>query len=389
MEVARDATPFDFSIVRGGPWFRAEQFLRFDAWGGPVWPAIIRFLAGLIAGWLPMFLLALGWGHVPGGVDSLLADHRAMAQTLFSIPILIAVEPYVDRRIREAALRPFVIRLLGAADRRRYALVLARCVRWRDSAWVETLLLLGAFALSVAQFSFGIGKPLKFSPPGQPLTAAGAWYFAVSMPLFWLLTLLWVWRLVVWSVAIVGLSRLKLRIVPTHADRSGGLKYLANAQASFAAVVFGLGCWITATTRPESTVDFTGDLVRYAEPQAVFAAMCFVVLNLPLLALSPKLLAAKRRCDAQMAELMARQGRAFEQRWLGLQHRRSPLGSQDSSSQIDLISSFEVAERMRWVPWGFRATLGIIGAAMLSLAPRLLMQRELLEALVDLTPKIF
>lgn len=389
MPVWGNATPFDFSIVRGGPWFRAEQRLGLEARGGPIWPPVSRLVAALIVGWLPLFLLAWSKGQGPGGVDSLFADRRAMAQTLFAIPILIAAEPYVDGRIAAAALRPLLLRLLGAADRGRYSAVLARSARWRDSAWAQAAALSGAFVLSAAQLTFGIGKPFAFSPPGQTLTPVGAWYFAVSLPLFWLLAILWLWRLLVWSAAIVGLSRLELRIASTHADRTGGLKYLANAQASFAPVVFGLGCWITATTRPESTVDFTGDLVRYAGAQAVYAAICFTVLNLPLLALSPKLLVAKRRSDAHFAELMARQARAFEQRWFDLQHRRSPLAAPDSSSQIDLSSSFELAERMRWVPWGFRATLAILAAAMLSLVPRLVMQHELLEALMDLAPKIF
>lgn len=38
------------------------------------------------------------------------------------------------------------------------------------------------------------------------------------------------WRLIIWSRFLFDISRLNLALVPTHADKAGGLDFLGNAR---------------------------------------------------------------------------------------------------------------------------------------------------------------
>lgn len=381
------ASALDFSLFRGGPWFRIEERLGLDRPISAIWPHVSRFLAGLLIGWVPLAVLSLFEGGT--AFNRFLADRVVQAGALFAIPVLLALEPYTDGRIRIAASRPIALKLLAGEDEVKYHAALNRAARWRDSGAAQLVLLVIVLGFSVAKYSFGFGARVLSASPERPLTPTVAWYFAVTLPLFWLGMLMWTWRFVTWSELLYQLSRLRLQIVPTHADRTGGMRFLANAQASFAPAVFALGCVLTGITQFDPSVSVTEGLLNYSRSHAVFAVVCFIVLNLPLASFSPKLLQAKRESDASFSELVATHARNFQRRWFDVEHRTDPLGRPDFSSMIDLSSSYEIAGRMRWFPYSFRATIAIIGAALGSLIPRLLMQRQFLDAATGVMPKLF
>lgn len=379
------ATPLDFSLFGGGPWARAEARLGLNKRTSAGRPFASRIVVGLAIGWLPLALLSLLQG--PPVFELFLAERHVHAVALFAIPALLAGELYTDGRIRIAAARPIQLQLLGREDEARYQSALALAARRRDSGTVQAVALLLAFGWSVLNYQLGL-RPVLGASAGGPLTPAVAWYHAVTLPLFWLAMLIWLWRFIIWSELLFMLSRLSLRVVPTHADRTGGIRYLANAQASFAPAVFALGCVLTAITEFDPSKSITSGLLNYSRSHVTYAATCLLVLNLPLASFAPRLLKAKRESDARFSELVALHGRRFQERWYA-DPKPEPLGQQDFSSMIDLSSSYEMATRMRWFPYGVRPALAISLAAVGSLVPRLLLQHQFLDAATNLMPKLF
>jgi hypothetical protein len=380
--VPAHSTPEDFALMRGGPTFSLMMRLRLERHGHPVLNVLAKALLGWLLGWYPLALLSLASGHGHWFVD----DLRVQAIFFFSIPALLIGEDYVNGRLAWAAGLPVLLELLPPDALGRYRAALTRAARQRDQAGAELLLLVLAFVITGLKLILGVGIP-RFAYDGPHLTPAGVFYIAVGYPLFWFLVLRWAWRFSIWTGVLVRLSRLDLQLVPTHADAAGGLRYLAVCQASFSIVVFAIGVVVSAMGWRVHDLLTQEGLIAYARQQLVYAIAALVVLNLPLLAFCRKMLLAKRRADAQFSALVARHGRAFEKKWFS--PGSAPLGNEDMSSEIDITSAYEQASKMRWVPIGLRPLLAeLLSGLALPLVPRLLADRQLVEALLKVMPKL-
>ena len=126
----------------------------------------------------------------------------------------------------------------------------------------------------------------------QP-SLAGWWFGCVSLPLFQFILLRWYFRLFIWARFLWHVSRIELKLVPTHPDRCGGLGFLASVSAAFAPVAAGPG-------RSDGGDDCKPDFFRRGETAAVqggnhrlVAVMLFAVFG-PLLVFIPVLGRAKR-----------------------------------------------------------------------------------------------
>ena len=65
------------------------------------------------------------------------------------------------------------------------------------------------------------------------LSLAGWWHALVSVPIFQFLLVRWYFRMFIWARFLWQVSRIELRLVPTHPDRVGGLGFLANIVYAF------------------------------------------------------------------------------------------------------------------------------------------------------------
>jgi len=119
--------------------------------------------------------------------------------------------------------------IVPAAARPALASEIARIARWRDAWLPEALFLLAAVLLALATPNQNIFAYLSGLTGGSNPSAVGEatwssrWYWMVCMTVFCFLLLRWLWRLGMWGFFLWRLSRLDLRLVPTHPDRAGGL----------------------------------------------------------------------------------------------------------------------------------------------------------------------
>lgn len=366
----------DFSLVKGGPFYRAERRLHLAS---PRPASVLwRALGFALLAWLPLLIFTLPQEGT--ALRSLFSGLQVHVRLLLALPVLVAAEPYIDGRVTQAARQFLVSRLVGVGSRPAFERSARTAMRWRDSAWVEACLLIASFALSfVSRLDFHQGWAMA-GADGHP-SPAGWWYLTVSQPLFRFLMLRWVWRGVLWLCFLFRVSRLPLALLPTHPDLTGGLGFLPLCQASFAPVVFAQAVLLSAHTWDTQERGLASGPLPYLIPLVVMAGLAVLAVFAPLAFFTPQLLKAKHRGDMAFSALAAWHSRQFERKWFPGRTRETLLGAPEFSSLADLGAAFKVAWKMRLFPWDQRSMLGFVAAALSPLPILLMMDRSFLDVL--------
>jgi hypothetical protein len=372
----------DFSLMNGGPLYRAERLLHLAS---PRWASVIwRTLAFALLAWLPLLIFTLPRGDT--ALRSLFSGLRVHAQLLVALPVLVAAEHYVDGRIRQAVRQFLVSRLVGVGSRPVFEKVARAAMRRRDSTLAEACLLIASYALAFTSGHDFHPQWAVAGAEGGP-SMAGWWYLAVSQPLFRFLVLRWLWRGILWTGFLFRVSRLPLALMPTHPDVTGGLGFLPICQAAFAPVVFALSVVVSADMW--ETRGLESGLLPYAIiPLVTLGGIGVLAVFAPLGFFTPQLLKAKRRGDQAFWALAEWHSRKFERKWFRGRTDDELLGAPEFSSLADLGTSFIIARRMRLFPWDRRALLSFAAAALAPLAILLMMDRKFLEVLRYLHEKL-
>jgi hypothetical protein len=226
------------------------------------------------------------------------------------------------------------------------------------------------------------------SASGPALSLAGLWYGYVSLPIFQFLLCRWYFRVFIWARFLFRVSRLDLRLLPTHPDRLGGLGFLANTVYAFAPLAAAHGAMLAGPFA--NRIFYAGASVTQFRMEAF--ALVAVVLGMvfgPLLVFAPRLTEARRTGLREYGTLAERYTRAFDEKWLrgGAGPGEQLLGSGDIQSLADLGNSLEVIRSMRAVPITKEALfqLGMVTfAPMLPLLLTAMPLEELLKRLFGL-----
>jgi hypothetical protein len=343
----------DFSLVLGGPLY--QLFLRTRLVRPPLELLRRRILVLVALTWLPPAILSALTGKLVNGPVPFLFDLTNL-QFVTTLPILLGAEVFIHRRLR--LLVPEFVRrdLVAQDDRSRFDHCVARALRLRDSVVAEIVLLVVAFTVGYWVWrTYGSLRVATWYivPEGRSmrLTEAGYWLAFVSLPTSRFLLLRWYFRLGIWYAFLWRVSRLRLRLNPLHADRTGGLGFLEHssmafapvlvAQSTFFATVLGNQIWHERVT------------LRQLQPE-IIACMTLLMLFvlIPLTFFAPQLSDARLHGTREYGRLASRYTNAFRKKWLA--RRASPaeplLGTSDIQSLSDLSNSYDVVRTMRIVP---------------------------------------
>ncbi len=123
---------------------------------------------------------------------------------------------------------------------------IASTVRLRNSILAEIILLILVYTVGlwVWRDRFALSEPSWYSQTtGTPMqmTPAGHWYLLVSLPIFQFVLLRWYYRLFLWFWFLFRVSRLNLRLVPTHPDKTGGIGFLGGSIQAFSPLLIAQG----------------------------------------------------------------------------------------------------------------------------------------------------
>ena len=385
--------PNDFSLVLGGPLF--QLFRRSHLSNDGLDLVYRRLLTITLVAWLPLLLLAtLGSSAGNAGRLSFFHDVEVHVRFLIALPILVAAELIVHARIGPV-VRNFVERqIVLPQDLPRFHRAIESAIKLRNSISTEIVLLLVVYTAGV-WFWHGrirVDASTWYGKPGGPwnLTPAGFWYVFVSIPVVQFLLLRWYLRLLIWFRFLWQVSRLNLRLIPTHPDRSAGLAYLGKSAYAFGPILFAQGAMLAGLIA--SRVLYRGEsLLSFKLQVGGFVAFFVLAILGPLLMFTPQMARARRKGLADYGLLAQRYVESFEQKWILGNPAPSEelLGAADIQSLADLGNSYALVREMRSVPFGLEDITRLAAATAAPLLPLLLTIFSLEELIVRILKTVF
>jgi len=379
-----EAADVEFSLVTGDPLYHAQRVIGLIPARGLGTGR--RIAIGVALAWLPLMLWAV-WNHLLlAGVaeEPLLRHFGVHARFLIALPLFLASEGFVDLNLRRV-LPQFVTS--GLVDEPLYPAfrrILVNAARLRDSRAALAVIIAMVVASSLSGWSDADhNHELVWAAPVVGRAFVADWFNFVSRPIFLLVVLAWLWRLVVVTRLFQRIAGLDLRLAPTHPDRAGGLGFVEKLPVAFAPFFFGVAIVIAARWGHDALYhDMPLSALRF--PAGLLVAASVLIGVAPLVVFTPKLMAFKRQSRVAVGALLAEYGRLFDKRWL----RREPvadaemLGAPEIGPVADTVALFEAVGRMRVVPLSRAAVLPLALAVALPIVAVFATQMPLKDALL-------
>jgi hypothetical protein len=355
-----------FSLVSDSPF---DKYLRRFGFLGQNQTAgtILRWFA---LTWLPLAILCLidgtAWGNkvrIP-----LFRDFSIYGRFFVALPLLVLADVVIDRFVRQVVLIFDSSGIIRNGDLLHYRSALARVTELRGSRLVHMFMALLAFFpwfLFLTGNEWTSGQISTWHGSGvRGLSPGGWWFVLVGSPVLRFLMLRWLWRYALWMYLLRKVSGLNLNLLTMHPDRLGGLGFLLFAQQRFGLLASALGSVVAGQFANE--IFYLGLPLRAMKaPAGLFVFGSVVIVLLPPVFFSLRLFEA--RYDGmirnnQVARLVTDK---FDSTW-ARKIGRPPdqmIGTQDPSSLIDYISSYDVIRETRVIPINKRAVIFIAALA--------------------------
>ena len=365
----------DFSVVLGGPLF--QLFRKAHLSGAGLELVGQRLLVMIALCWLRLLVLSVARGLALGSSVAVpfLYDIEAQARILLFVPLLVGAELVVHQRLR-SVVDQFLQRDLIPDDARpRFEAAVASATRLRNSVVAEVTMVGVVYALGLAVLwrNTSLDVATWYATPDggeKTLSPAGFWYVYFTLPLTQFLLLRWYYRLFIWTRFLWQVSRIQLRLVPTHPDRIGGLGFLSSATAAFSTLALAHGAFVSAWIA--ARIFMQGATLLDFKFVIIAVAVWMLLLFLgPFLLFSVQLAQAKRQAEREYGPLAQRYAREFDTKWVrGGAPRDEPLlGSADIQSLADLGNVYTVVHTMRATPITRQAVVQLLGATLAPIAP--------------------
>jgi hypothetical protein len=360
--------PFEYA-----PPYRFESWLGLIRGGSP--QVVRRALLVVAIGWLPLAVLTLLHGDLirPDYGNAFIFDFGAHARFLVAAPLLILSESLCAPRLAAIAHHFAAGGLVAASDEPAYERAVGSTRRLLHSKAVEIVTFVLAYALIPLIL---IGRP----DSGVPLwhgsilrghvhiTPAGWWGLLVSLPLLLVLLLGWLWRVILWTRFLWLMSRMRLRLIPSHPDHAGGLKFVGLSVEAFVPLAFILGV-LAAGPVLNQVVHGGAQPAQFKYVAVAVAALAVVLFALPPLVFARRLIQAHHRGILAYGAFGVRAGDEFERKWLVGPVDEQTLRAPDFAPTNSLYAIIGHAFAMRRLPLEPRSIAVLAGAALLPFVP--------------------
>lgn len=340
----------DLSLIRGGPFYRAQQATRLIR--PNEWNHVRRVAFAIALGWIPLVLITVF--SPPEALMSLLRDYRVHSRMLIAVPVLLFGDLLLENRFRMVVAQFTRAGLLDSSDLARINGTIRWIRRLRDSVVPELMILFlivlhGVLAFKVqadttSWLAHGSGSELQ-------LTWAGWYAVLVSASIFQFLLGLALWKWLLWTLFAFRLSILDLRLAPTHPDGRGGLGFLTLTPIAFTPTAFAATAVIAGTWRHE-ILHHGATLMSFKLPAIVLAVIIALLALAPLLFFIPKLAALRHDGILDYGFLAQLQVRAFHEKWVlhGVGHEAEFPASTEGRALAGFGQSYQRLARMNPFP---------------------------------------
>jgi hypothetical protein len=365
-------------LLEGGPPHWLQRSLGLIK---PGYPMIVRRAKLVVlVGWVPLVVLAIAQSIILRNqmAKSFFSDFAVYARSLFAAPLFILAEADCLPRLDRVARHFLVAGLIAEPDRAQFDDAVSSTRRLLDSGLAELIVAILAYGLVTTLM-------INVSPDELPswywlksgykvLSLAGWWNALVSAPLFILLFFGWLWRVFLWTRFLWLMSRLDLRLIPSHPDHAGGLMFVGDSLRAFWLVSFALGAVVAGQVANRITLygESLTTFKHIAIGLVVFVLILFVG---PLTLFIGKLRDTKRRGDFEYGAIAGVVGRQFERDCLKRERgadEEAP-NEQDFSSAANTYGIVANVYGMKDFPFGLRNLGLLVAVALLPFAPVALM----------------
>ena len=302
--------------------------------------------------WLMFLVCALVDRALTGKIPALFEDLSAHVRVLVSVPALLLAETmhaersaYVMDRLSDGGIveerqRAAVSRIITSAERLRHS----RAIEY--AFWALGV----SFGLAVLRREFGVSDALRGIPAAASSGVAYVWYVLLVVPVYGFLFARAIWRWLVWSRLLFQVSRIDLRLAPTHPDRAGGLGFVS--EPVYAAAVVGFALSAGMITRWRSRAQLAGVSIKEFSPNFAVLLVAAMVLAIgPLFFFYVPAFRARIQAEREHSRLVLGYVQKVHAAWFEQQPQpESPVGAFDSSSMADIDSTYQNLLRMRLVP---------------------------------------
>jgi len=368
-----------FSIASGGLTY---EFFRWSRLSGDEMQFVRRRVIAIVAfAWLPAMLLSIleGTAYTDTVKISFFNSITGQVRFLIVLPVLIAIEPYVERQLTMAIGRFLERNIIPADELEAFHRAIDNAHKIRSSYLLELGLLFLVYTVGISFWSsrLPIGTSTWYANPdasGMNLTLAGYWLLLVSLPIFQFFLVRWYARFFILFWMLLQISKLKLHLVPTHPDQAGGIGFLGRVTYALAPLLFVQGALLSAMIAGE--VIQNGREIKSFIVEAVGYISFFVAAVLaPLCVFVPDLVRAKRTGLGIYGTLASRYVDDFDKKWIRENDlgREALLGTADIQSLADLGNSYSIVREMNLAPFSYRDIIRLFAVTAAPLIPLLLL----------------
>ncbi len=358
----------ELRLAIGGPLYRVERAGRVEQ---------LRRLIPLLIGltWLPLCVFALVQWAMGGAADSLIRDLSVHARLLVALPVILWAERLLAQIAGVASVRIFEEGLVPPASEPRIRGMLRAVERWRDAAWPESLLLVGAFVAGIAALAGWTGASgILSGPDTRRYDAVRLWYGLGSLPIFQFLLWRSLFRFALWLRVLVGLARTPLALVATHADEHGGIAFLRMPSIVYGALLMLATSAVLCASWATQIAAHGMPLATFRSPFLVFVGLGVVVVLAPLAMFTPQLWKTRVVGLRRYGGLMTDYARRFQARWVE-GDRASLLGTPDIQSLSDMTNAYQSTVAVVGTTlFGKRDAIVVAASALVPAVPLLLME---------------
>lgn len=347
----------NFSLVLGGPFF---QLLRKAHLTGDALELVkLRTMIISMIAWLPLLLLSMIKGQAWGENTNLpfIEDIEVHIRFLLALPLMIIAELLVHQRMMTVVNQFQERNLIPENATVRFHGAISSAFRLRNSIFAEAFMVVIIYVIGynvVWRQSMALDTTAWFTEPSVGkgnLSLAGIWFRFVSLPLFQFLFLRWYYRIFIWARFLFHVSRIKLRLVPTHPDYAGGLGFLSNSVYAFMPLALMHGAILSGTI--SNHIFHQGaTLLDYKIELTIIVLLVLLLVILPLFSFSSQLGEAKRSGSLDYGKFAAHYVQEFEVRWIQSKEKtdNSLTSTIDIQGLADMANSYKVIENMQIVP---------------------------------------
>jgi hypothetical protein len=200
----------------------------------------------------------------------------------------------------------------------------------------------------------------------------------VSLPILLFLILGWLWRLILWGRFLFKVSRLELRMIPSHPDGSAGLKFAGISLQSLSLGPCALGA-ILAGTIANRILDQGATLLSFRVTILGFIVVMLALTAGPLLSFTPKLVKAMHRGALEYGAMARAVGRHWERRWLSREIADETLHAADFTATNSLYGIVSHVYTMNVVPVEWRNLVTVAFASVIPFIPVALIEVSPME----------